>query len=151
MKTCLAFIFAFCITYSLTAQDVVMGYWTGKMKSEYGNYEFSLSISPQRDGKMLDWCGSRSNIKAVAMHNRMGMEEVIELNGVYYSDNSIYFADERDPHGLKKDESFKFSRLQFLLKFEKGQPVLDGHWQEYKNMFQYRKGRLLLKKGKGKA
>jgi len=142
---------SFCLIAPLAAQDVVMGYWSGKMQSEYGKYKFSLSIQPQRDGKLLNWCGSRSNIKAIAVHNRMGMEEVIELNGIMYGDNSIYFADERDPYGLKKDESFKFSRLQFVLKFENGKPILDGHWQEYKNMFQYRKGRLVLTKGKGKA
>ena len=150
MKAVFTFLIISLLCISLAAQDMVMGYWNGKMESEYGKYEFSLSIQPQPVGKTLRWCGSRSNIKAVAMHNRMGIEEVIELHGIYYGDNSIYFSDVKDPYQLD-EESFKFSRLQFILKFEKGKPVLDGHWQEYKNMFQYRKGRLLLKKGKGKA
>ena len=134
----------------LVAQNAVMGFWNGKMKSEYGKYEFSLRIQPQREEKTLHWCGSKSNIKAVAIHNRMGLEEVIELEGVHYGDNSIYFADVIKPCDLK-EESFKFSRLQFVLKFEKGQPILDGHWQEYKDIRRYRKGKLVLKKGKSKA
>ncbi|MBX2817415.1 MAG: hypothetical protein KTR24_15510 [Saprospiraceae bacterium] len=131
------------------AQEPVLGYWKGKMQSEYGKYEFKLTVQPQSDATVIH-DGMKSTIKAVAMHNRLGLDEVIELNGVYFGDNSVYFSDVNNRFSECEGEG-TFSRLQFLLKFEKGEAILDGHWQEYKDVKRYRKGRLRLKKSRGKA
>lgn len=126
-----------------TSQDDMVGFWQGKMKSASGNYTFTLRIKP-------DYAKHAKQLKAVAMHNRNGSNEVIELVGTLYSDNSIYF---REMGDLQKrvDDGFGFSALQFLLKFERGEPILDGHWQAYRDFKHYRKGRLLLKRHIAKA
>ncbi len=113
------------------------------MKSSQGNYVFTLDLVPNaKDG--------HGYVKGVAVHNRNGINEVIELTGVLYADNSIYLFDDGDISQQVKDGQ-GFSRLQFLFKFDGSDPVLDGHWQEYHDFRRYRKGRLVLKKTKRKA
>ncbi len=125
------------------AQDQIIGSWQGKMKSDRGNYVFTLQISPNY--------GKRARrLKAVAMHTRNGVKEFIELTGIHYTDDSIYFCNKGNLQ-QQVDEGLGFSRLQFLLKFNRGEPVLDGHWQEYSDLRHYRKGRLLLRRHVQKA
>lgn len=150
MRAALIFILVSISLTCLAQRNPVTGYWNGKMQSQFGKYEFSLSVQPQRNGRMLEHCGSKSNIKAVATHNRHGLIEVIELDGILYGDNSVYFSDVKNRFSDKDGEG-KFSRLQFQLKFESGEAILDGHWQEYMDVKKYRKGRLVLKKGRTKA
>ncbi|NND07701.1 MAG: hypothetical protein HKN87_15095 [Saprospiraceae bacterium] len=125
------------------AQDNIIGFWQGKMKSTAGNYIFTLRIKP-------DYAENAKQLSAVAMHNRNGVNEVIELIGTLYSDNSVYFREKGD---LQKrvDDGSGFSCLQFLLKFNRGEPELDGHWQAYRDFKRYRKGRLLLQRHLAKA
>ncbi len=134
------------------AQDRFYGSWIGHMSSDKGNYEFSLNITeavkPGAEEKKV--CGSRNTFVARAMHNRNGRPEVIELEGILYHDQSIYFSDINDRWEMHKVGK-SFSRLQFVLKFQGGKPILDGHWQEYEDIRKYRKGRLVLKKQSSKV
>ncbi|NND33572.1 MAG: hypothetical protein HKN76_13360 [Saprospiraceae bacterium] len=125
------------------AQDQIFGSWQGKMSSLQGKYIFNLDILPNfKEGN--------STIKGTAIHDRNGAKEVIELIGILYSDQSIYLSDVANPD-KKIEVGETFSKLQFLLKYESGILVLDGHWQEYEDLHRYRKGRLVLRKRKSKA
>ncbi len=127
----------------LTAQEKhLYGYWHGKMKGSQGKYEFNLDIRP---GK-----GNAPELRGVAIHDRNGGKEVIELQGTMYGDYSVYLGDVADRY-VQAREGKKYSRLQFVLKFERGGLVLDGHWQEYRDLRRYRKGRLVLRKERRKA
>ncbi len=130
---------------SISAQDAPLyGTWHGKMKTANGaRYVFSLDILPERDG---GW----GSLKAVAIHNRNGDQEVIELTGIIYADKSIYLSDVIDRYEALKDGR-RVSKLQFLLKYKDGNYHLDGHWQEYRDLRRYRKGRLFLRKLQSKA
>lgn len=75
---------------------------------------------------------------------------VIELSGKLYGDQSVYFSDTGDRY-RRSELGQAFSKLQFMLKYQDGELVLDGHWQEYKDLRHYRKGRLVLYKRKQKA
>ncbi len=141
----------FFIPMALIAQDRFYGSWIGYMSSDKGNYEFSLNISEaERSAGDKKQCGSRNTFVARAMHNRNGKPEVIELEGVLYHDQSVYFNDVNDRWEMHKVGK-SFSRLQFVLKFQGGKPILDGHWQEYEDIRKYRKGRLVLKKQSSKV
>lgn len=125
------------------SQEPVFGSWQGKMSTTSGNYIFNLDLRP-------DQSGSGSMIKAVAIHDRNGNKQVMELEGILYQDQSIYLVDIGDPYTKIRDGE-TFSRLQFRFIYENGDLVLDGHWQEYEDLRRYRKGRLVLRKQKAKA
>jgi hypothetical protein len=131
------------IPVSGSAQDQIFGSWQGKMSGAKGNYIFNLDILP-------NYKEGGSAIRGVAVHDRNGDKSVIELSGVIYGDQSIYLADVADP-SHKILEGATFSKLQFLFKYQNGDIVLDGHWQEYRDLHKYRKGRLVLKKLNSKA
>ena len=131
------------LPFTAVAQDQLFGSWQGKMTSAQGKYIFNLDILP-------NFGSGRSSIKGVAIHDRNGAKEVIELEGIMYSDQSIYLSDVSNPN-VKIEEGETFSKLQFLLKYNRGNIILDGHWQEYQNFHKYRKGRLVLRKRKSKA
>ncbi len=125
----------------LSGQGDLFGNWEGKMSSVHGKYFFNLVIQPDQD---------RRKIRGFATHDRNGSREVIELKGIFYSDNSIYLADVvRPKKKIKAGETF--SRLQFAFKWLDGAWVLDGHWQEYFDLRKYRKGRLVLRKRRPRA
>ncbi len=136
-----------CIAYLgvsyASAQNELYGSWQGKMRTASGGqYVFNLDILPAT--------GRHGSLRGVAIHNRNGEQEVIELNGLLYYDQSIYLSDVLDRFTAGKDGR-KVSKLQFLMKYESGSMVLDGHWQEYLDLRRYRKGRLVLRKRKSKA
>ena len=136
-------ILACLVPMTLFAQDQIFGSWQGKMNGAKGKYIFSLDILPNyKDGTTA--------IKGVAIHDRNGPKEVIELTGLVYSDHSVYLSDVSEP--VKKiEDGATFSKLQFLFKYHRGELVLDGHWQEYEDFHKYRRGRLVLRKRKSKA
>ena len=142
MKHCLYLLILFLLPVSVYSQDQLFGSWQGNMRSVHGTYTFTLDILSTSDAK--------DPIRAVAMHDRNGEREVIELKGIIYHDSSVYFRDVSDRF-QKASVGEKFSKLQFLFKYENGIPMLDGHWQEYKDLKKYRKGRLVLYKKKRKA
>lgn len=138
----LYYVLMILIATNVQAQDL-FGSWQGKMVSTSNRYIFSLDVraNPGKYGNA---------IKAVAMHDRNGSREVLELEGFLYFDNSIYLSQISDPvDQINKGDTF--SKLQFLIKYQDGQWVLDGHWQEYEDLRKYRKGRLLLVKRQAKA
>ena len=128
-----------------------MGTWQGKMRASFGDYQFRLSITEADPKDLTKDCGYRDALRAVAIHDRNGEKEVIELKGIVFSDRSVYFHDVNDPLRTNVEIEDPFSRLQFLLKYERGKLVLDGHWQEYHTKRRFRKGRLVLRKQKVKA
>jgi hypothetical protein len=130
---------------------MLMGTWQGKMRASFGDYEFRLSISNADPRDLAEDSGSRNGLRAVAIHDRNGQKEVIELKGIVYSDRSVYFHDVNDPLRTNIDMEDPFSRLQFLMKYDRGKLILDGHWQEYHTKRRFRKGRLVLRKQKVKA
>lgn len=139
----LIFLLASIIPFTTFSQDQLFGSWQGKMNGAKGKYVFNLDIAPNyRDGAAA--------IKGVAIHDRNGLKEVIELRGILYSDQSVYLSDVSEPT-RKIEEGATFSKLQFLFKYQKGELVLDGHWQEYEDLHKYRRGRLVLRKKKSKA
>ncbi len=114
------------------------------MKSANGSrYIFNLDLLTGPGGEY-------GSLRGVAIHNRNGEMEVIELRGVIYADQSMYLSDVLDRTDALI-QGKKVSKLQFLLKYEGGVQTLDGHWQEYKDLRKYRKGRLVLRKKKRKA
>ncbi|MCB0685871.1 MAG: hypothetical protein KDC53_05085 [Saprospiraceae bacterium] len=124
------------------SQGQIFGSWQGKMSTPRGNYIFNLDLQPGKSG--------RGYIRGVAIHDRNGEKQVIELEGYFYGDQSLYLADVADP--LEKvQQGNTFSRLQFLCKYEGGEMILSGHWQEYEDLRKYRRGRLLLHRKKTKA
>ena len=127
----------------VSAQSDIYGSWVGHMRSAKGDYVFTLDILPDKQQ-------GYGYLKAVASHNRNGIKEVMELTGLMYADESIYLVDQGDLD-QKVSEGNGFSRLQFLLKLEGGEIVLDGHWQAYHDFRRYRKGRLVLRKSQRKA
>ncbi len=125
------------------SHEELYGNWQGYMSSAVGNYVFTLDLAEvPKDGTI--------QIRGLAMHNRSGLREVISLVGTVFSDLSIYLEDERKAD-VALEAGDTFSRLQFLLKYEGGDLVLDGHWQEYSDLRRYRKGRLVLRKATRKA
>lgn len=135
--------FILILPFTGFSQESIYGSWEGKMSSNHGKYVFNLDLRPQ--------LGNQSSIiKGVAIHDRNGDKEVIELEGVIYQDQSIYLVDLSDPY-RKLKEGGTFSRLQFRCSFQNGDMILDGHWQEYDELNRYRKGRLVLRKRKSKA
>ena len=142
MKRCIHLLIFLALSSAIFAQDQLFGSWQGEMRSVHGTYTFNLDILSTNSGE--------DPIRAVAMHDRNGEREVIELKGIIYNDSSVYFSDVSDRYH-KASIGEKFSKLQFLFKYENGIPVLDGHWQEYQDLRKYRKGRLVLYKKKRKA
>ena len=142
MKTVLL-VLSLVSTQFLGAQSEIYGSWVGHMRSAKGDYVFTLDILPDKEMGF-------GYLKAVAAHNRNGIKEVIELSGLMYADESIYLVDKGNLD-VKVAEGNGFSRLQFLLKYEGGELVLDGHWQAYHDFRRYRKGRLVLRKSQRKA
>ena len=129
---------------SAYSQPELYGSWQGKMQSANGSkYVFNLDIlSASSDG--------HGYIKGVAIHDRNGEKEVIELRGVIYGDQSVYLSDVLDRYSAV-NQGKRVSKLQFLFKYDGADPTLDGHWQEYRDLRSYRKGRLVLRKKKRKA
>jgi len=138
-------IFTIALLFALNglSQEEVIGSWQGKMSSLHGKYLFNLDIKPDRKLGM-------NHLEGVAIHDRNGDREVIQLKGYIYSDNSIYLEDVLIP-AESVQEGKTSSKLQFLFKYENGTLVLDGYWQEYQNIRKYRKGRLFLRKYSSKA
>jgi hypothetical protein len=137
------FFLACIIPITIFSQEQLFGSWQGRMNGAKGNYVFNLDIIPNsKEGATA--------IKGVAIHDRNGPKEVIELAGLVYSDQSVYLSDVSDPSS-KIEEGATFSKLQFLFKYHKGELILDGHWQEYEDLHKYRRGRLVLRKKKSKA
>jgi hypothetical protein len=142
MRALVAIYAFFLLPLAGLCQAQVFGSWQGKMSTPNGNYYFNLDLRPNRTGG--------GNLKGTAIHNRNGETVVIELEGYFYGDQSIYLADVGDPF-RKLQEGNTFSRLQFICTFEGGELVLNGHWQEYQDMSKFRRGRLVLFRKKTKA
>ena len=129
------------------------------MLSSHGPYDFTLTIAPQTE--KLNFVGKLNNkvksgygivgyVKARAIHNRNGEPEMINLAGMVFNDQSVYFAEEGNKWSLIESND-SYNSLQFTIQWEGGSAVLDGHWQEYETYKRYRRGRLVLKKQKSKA
>ncbi len=126
------------------SQSELYGSWQGKMRLANGaRYVFNLDI-------LAGTGASSGSLRGVAIHDRNGHKEVIELTGIVYHDRSIYLTDVIDRF-TAFNEGKKCSKLQFLMKWDDGNLTLDGHWQEYQDLRKYRKGRLVLRKKKSKA
>jgi hypothetical protein len=147
------------IPFLSAGQENLYGQWSGKMLSSNGPYDFTLTIAPQVEklnfeGKLSNkdrsGCGVVGYVQARAIHNRSGEPELMNLVGMVFSDQSIYFAEEGNKWSLIKTND-SYSSLQFTVKWEGSNAMLDGHWQEYETYRRYRKGRLVLKKQKSKA
>lgn len=141
-----------CISVHLSViaqSKILLGTWVGNMQGNQGAYTFRLTLQdPHTFASTQDFTNTDNyhNIYAVATHDRNQNQKTFRLKGRVFPDQSIYLYEIAEDLKDQDPEDVEFNRLEFELKILDGMPVLDGHWQEYKTIRKFIKGRLFLRK-----